>query len=212
MTSENVAQALETPRDRASEDVFSAEVVSFFSSMLNASDFRGVVEVLEKQQVLMNLTVGRDDRSRAWRYYLGMQQQDIVFYLADESNSIELLGAPLQFHWASRSQVSQGRVRIPLLICELKINRNLTTAAFITYSKIAEQIRDVHPYCAYYFIVGGSPRRKVMPETVLRQAKTFSRVFLDWEREKTNVWRDVENHLVYVRDRLKLFDGPKNDQ
>lgn len=175
--------------------------------MIDASDFRGRIEVMEKQQVLMNLTVGRNERTRTWNYYLGMQQQDIVFYLKDEQDTLDLLDHPVQYHWASRSQTSTRRIRVPLLICELKINRNFTSAHLTTYSKIAEQIRDVHPYCAYYFVVGGEGSRKMMPETVLRQAKSFSRVFLEWDMEKANVWKDVENHLTYLRDRLKLFEG-----
>ncbi len=192
------------------ENILSAEVKEFLSLRVNESEFRNRIEVLEKQQVLMNLTVGRDPKNGTWRYYMGMQQQDIVLYLSDESDSIEMMPSPVLYHWASTAQRGKNRIRTPLLICELKINQNATTAQFITYSKIAEQIRDVHPYCAYFFIIGGAGTRKVMPETILRQAKGFTRVFLNWEEEKTIIWKDIENHLVYLRDRLKLFDRENN--
>ena len=148
------------------EKHLSAEVKEFFSSMVAASDFRDKIEVLERQQALMNLTVGRDPKTSQWQYYMGMQQQDIVLYLSDESDSVEIMPLPIQYHWASRGQRERKRIRIPLLICELKVNRNLTTDQFITYSKIAEQIREVHPYCAYFFIIGGSGKRTLMPETI----------------------------------------------
>jgi hypothetical protein len=186
------------------EDKLSIEVKEFISSKIYTSEFKNKVEVLEKQQVLMNLTVGRDPETRNWRYYMGMQQQDIVLYLSDESDSVEMIPSPVQYHWASKVQRENNHIRIPLLICELKVNRNLTTGHFITYSKIAEQIREVHPYCAYFFIIGGSGTRP-MPETILRQAKGFTRVFLNWEKDKDTIWKDIENHLIYLRDRLNLF-------
>jgi hypothetical protein len=187
------------------EDTLSKEVKSFFSNKINTSEFNNIIEVLEKQQVLMNLTVGRDPKSNEWRYYLGMQQQDIIFCLSDKSDSVEMMPSPIIYHWASTSQREENHIRIPLLICELKINQNATTAQFITYSKIAEQIRDVHPYCAYFFIIGGAGTKKVMQETILRQAKGFTRIFLSWEKEKDIIWEDIENHLIYLRNRLNLF-------
>ena len=187
------------------EDKLSAQVKEYLSLKMNESEFRNRVEVLEKQQVLMNLTIGRDPKTKNWRYYMGMQQQDIVLYLNDESDSIEIMPLPVLYHWASTAQREKNHIRIPLLICELKINQNATTAQFITYSKIAEQIRDVHPYCAYFFIIGGTGTRRVMQETILRQTKGFIRVFLDWEKDKDNIWTDIENHLYFLRDRLNLF-------
>ena len=191
------------------EDQLSMEVREFLSSMARTSQFRDKVEVLANQQVLMNLTVGRDSKSGDWQYYIGMQQQDIVIYLSDESDSVEIMPPPVKYHWASKSQRVSNHIRIPLLICELKVNQNLTTDQFITYSKIAEQIREVHPYCAYFFIIGGPGRRQLMPETILRQAKGFTRVFLDWDKEKAIIWGDIENHLIYLRDRLNLFKEQK---
>ena len=202
-------ESFNTP-ELTEEKKLSIEVREFLSSMANASEFRNKVEVLEKQQVLMNLTIGRNPKSGEWRYYMGMQQQDIVLYLRDESDSVEMMPLPIQYHWASSNQREKNRIRIPLLICELKVNRNLTTDQFITYSKIAEQIQEVHPYCAYYFIIGGSGKRTLMPETILRQAKGFTRIFLNWEEEKAIIWKDIENHLIYLRDRLKLFGESKN--
>ena len=194
------------------EKQLSTEVKEFLSVMANASKFRNKVEVLEKQQVLMNLTIGRDPKSGQWRYYMGMQQQDIVLYLSDESDSVAMMPSPVKYHWASKSQKERNYIRIPLLICELKVNQSLTTDQFITYSKIAEQIREVHPYCAYFFIIGGSGRRSLMPETILRQAKGFTRIFLNWEEEKNIIWKDIENHLVYLKDRLNLFKEHHLDQ
>lgn len=187
------------------ENQLSGEVKEFITSMLNSSELKNKVDVLEKQQVLMNLTIGRDSKTRKWQYYLGMQQQDIILYQNDESDSISIMPPPFIYHWASSTQRKKGYIRIPLLICELKVYKSLTTDQFITYSKIAEQIRDVHPYCAYYFIIGGSEKRTLMPETILRQAKGFSRVFLNWEDEKAIIWEDIKNHLIYLRDRQNIF-------
>ena len=84
--------------------------------MAKESQFNGKIEVLEKQQVLMNLTIGRDPKSSHWRYYMGMQQQDIVVYLSDKLDSVEMIPSPAQYHWASTGQRKANRIRIPLLI------------------------------------------------------------------------------------------------
>jgi hypothetical protein len=44
-----------------------------------------------------------------------------------------------------------------------------------------------------------------MPETILRQAKGFDRVYLDWEAEKDNVWSDVLDHLTYLEGRASVI-------
>ncbi len=44
-----------------------------------------------------------------------------------------------------------------------------------------------------------------MPETLLRQAKTFDRVYVNWEEEREVIWQDIVNHLTYLRDRAGVI-------
>jgi hypothetical protein len=189
-----------------SEDQLSAQVEHFFTRKLSRTGLGDQIEAKAKQQVLMNLTVGRDPRRGDWQYYFGLQQQDIVFHLKGSNGILALLDGERQYHWLS---AGQKHIRVPLVICELKVNRNFVTHHLITYSRIAEQIRQVHPHCAYYFVVGGIGNRKLMPETLLRQAKAFDRVYVHWEDEKEIIWQDIANHLAYLRDRGGVI--PAND-
>ena len=126
-----------------SEDELSEEVELFFATKLKSAGLGGQIEAKAKQQVLMNLTVGRDPKSDDWRYYFGLQQQDIVFHLKGDDGCLPLLeGGSQAYHWLS---AGQEQIHVPLLICELKLNRNFVTHHLITYSRIAEQIRQVHP-------------------------------------------------------------------
>jgi len=188
-----------------SEDELSLEILKVFSRKLQERGFGEAVGVAEKQQIMMNVTIGRDPKSHKWLYYFGLQQQDIVFHLQSKEGTIELLPQPLAtYHWLSAQAKS---ILVPLLVCELKLRRNVTSHHLITYSKIAEQIRDVHPHCGYFLIVGGAGDKNFMPETVLRQAKGFNRVFLDWENEQEVIWADIESHLEYLRKRAKVIGG-----
>jgi len=185
-----------------SEDQLSAEVERFFTRKLSESGLADEIEAKAKQQVLMNLTVGRDPKRGDWRYYFGLQQQDIAFRLKGESGILPLLDGQRQYHWLS---AGQKQIQVPLVICELKLNRTFVTHHLITYSRIAEQIRQIHPHCAYYFVVGGIGNRTLMPETLLRQAKTFDRVYVNWEKEREVIWQDIVNHLTYLRDRAGVI-------
>ncbi len=191
------------------EDLLSLEIEEFFASRLRLSSFGGFIEVASKQQVIMNLTMGKSPKSGHWQYYIGLQQQDLVFYHSSDTGGVPLLDGPVAYHWLSKVEIAARTIRVPLLVCELKLRRTVTTHQMITYSKIAEEVRNVHPHCGYFFIVGGAGSRTFMPETVLRQAKGFNRVFLDWENQQDKIWSDVEAHLTYLRDRAHLMDQPE---
>ena len=185
------------------EDDFSKLAVNFFQKRLAADGLDATVEVLAKQQILRDVTVGRDPKSRRWTIYAGLQQQDIVFAPRNNQDGLPVWRElpQMAYHWLKRGQ---RYLVIPLVVCELKMPRSMNTHQFITYGRIAEQIKAVHPFCQYYFLLYSSVERHLMPETVLRQGKGFDRIFLDWESEKEAVWEAIRNHLDYLRDRLGL--------
>jgi len=174
------------------EPEFSTEVFNFFSKKLSQQNSLEI-KVIERPYILKDFTVGKD-KNNVWRVFAGLQQQDIVFYQREfersefENGLIKITGAG-----AGKTIV------IPLAICELKIPRSFETHGLITYSEIASQIKFVFPYCVYYFLLSGSDKRVVLPETVLRQGKGFDRVFLNWENDKENIWKDLLSHFNYLK-------------
>jgi hypothetical protein len=191
-----------------SENQFSADVLDFFASKLVASDFYGVVEVSARQQVLTNLTVVGESRSGKWTYNFGLQQQDIVFHLRGDAGSIQMLSGPLARYRQLGEEDSQSHpIRLPLLSCELSLRRHATAHQLITYSRAIAQIREIHPHCGFFLVVGGAGARTFRPDSELRQAKGFDRVFLDWETESEAVWQDVVRHLSYLRLRAEVVGG-----
>jgi hypothetical protein len=186
------------------EDDFSKLAVDFFQEHLAAGGLGSTVEVLAKQQILRDITVGRDPKSRRWTIYAGFQQQDIVFAPRNNQDSLPIWRElpQIAYHWLKGGQ---QHLVIPLLVCELKMPQSMNTHQFITYGRIAEQIKAVHPFCQYYFLLYSNADRHLMPETVLRQGKGFDRIFLNWENEKEGIWETIKNHLTYLREKLGLI-------
>jgi hypothetical protein len=42
--------------------------------------------------------------------------------------------------------------------------------------------------------------RGMQPETVLRHSKGFDRVFLNWYKEKEEVWKAIQAHFDYLSE------------
>jgi hypothetical protein len=181
--------------EKVTEDEFSEEVIAFFKAKLSKSMFAQKVDVVSGLNILRDITVGRDPKTSEWKIYFGFQEQDVIFVPKQDSPYLEFLKGPAEYHWLKSSQNS---FTVPLVICELKVPQSMNTHQFITYSKIAEQIKETHPFCAYYFILRSNKERGLMPETVSRQAKTFDRVFLEWNEGKHEIWEAIDHHLKYL--------------
>lgn len=196
-------------RKTREEDRFSDEVHEFFRIKLQTSGLDSQIECLARKAILRDLTIGPFGKTKRWSYIFGFQQQDIIFTIRDRREKIPLLQQGrkeglIAYHWIEAGQES---LIPPLLICELKTPGSMNTHAFIVYGKIAEQIKSVYPFCAYYFILSSNKKRKLMAQTVYRQAKAFDRVYLDWENQKDQIWEDIRTHLFYLRDRAGILNG-----
>jgi hypothetical protein len=189
------------------ESQFSRLVREYFNGQLKTSPF-GDITVGERVNILTGFTFGKS-RKGQWQIQIGFLQQDIVFYRQsdvipqnqivgeprrrrDRNNPAPLIAIP------SRGQQIRkiGGIVIPLLILELKIGAGVSGHQLLTYANIANQIRNIFPHCAYYFVAHST---KMLPETVLRHGKGFDGVFLDWEKEKDVIWEDVKNRLAYLQ-------------
>jgi len=191
-----------------SEEKFSDYVAKYFNNKLRETNLDKDIEVKSKINILRDITVGYDKKKKVYKIYFGFQQQDIVFTPRDSKKFIPIWKGNdfIAYHWL---QSEMDKLIVPLLICELKIPQSMTTHQFVTYSKICEQIKEVFPYCNYYFLLSSNVKRKLMPETVLRQGKSFDRVFLNFaensgEREKC--WESIYDHLLYLKTEMNLFE------
>lgn len=195
------------PTGQRAEDQFTDEVQTFFCNKLASSNLRNQIECLAKKAILRDLTVGPLAGRKTWTYIFGFQQQDIILTTKDRNQKLPLLqegrkSGLVEYHWIEKGQ---DHLIPPLVICELKTPVSMNTHAFIVYGKIAEQIKSVYPFCAYYFILSSNKKRHLMPHTVYRQAKAFDRVYLEWEEDKERIWEDVERHLIYLKEQLDIM-------
>jgi hypothetical protein len=181
---------------RHTEAKFSQEVVQFFRDQLAETRWGDGTEAQERVKIMKDFTIGVD-RESAWRLIAGFQQQDIGFYAPTQIVPMD------QFRSAfmridKYDRTGRKPIVIPLLICELKVGSSVNTHGLITYSSISTQLKGVFRHCAYYFVLDSSQERSMNPETVLRHAKGFDCVFLDWDREQAKVWEAIEAHFRYL--------------
>jgi hypothetical protein len=193
--------------DLPSEDNFNDYVKDFFTNKLKTDNLDKFIEVRTKVNILRDITIGYDKKNNNYKIYFGFQEQDIVLSPRNTDNLIPIWkdNNYLAYHWL---QKDMDRIIIPFLVCELKTPKSMVTHQFITYSKICEQIKEVFPYCDYFFILSSNKERKLMPETVLRQGKSFDRVFLNFandNNERDKCWKTVYDHLLYLQTEMKLF-------
>jgi len=174
------------------EPEFSKQVLDFFRVKLASDKDFSEIKVDEEVNILKDFTLGKDKKGN-WRPVLGLQQQDIVFY--KDTLTPEKLGKEAYITNIGK----RGEIVIPLAICELKVDQSFATPAFLTYSRISQEIKYIFPYCAYYFLLDSNKERNLQPDTLLRQSKGFDRVFLEWEDDKEVIWNDIRKHLEYLK-------------
>lgn len=180
------------------EDKFRKRVFLFFKKKLKKSSFYSRVAVVEKKQILKDVTMVNDKtrfhnvKKTRWSLILGFQEQDIIFVSRTfiekkrfaNSDIIEFSRCP---DW----------VLVPLIICELKIGSNLTTHNLLTCSQIAREIKYLQPFCKYFIIVDKG--RTFFGETIARQTKEIDGLFLNWEEDKNFIWRGIKNYLHDIK-------------
>ncbi|MCA9924352.1 MAG: hypothetical protein KC419_02555 [Anaerolineales bacterium] len=177
------------------ENIFSQEVIAFFNKKLHQTAWHKQIVVREKVKILKDFTVGRDRNGR-WRLITGFQQQDIVFSCPSfDFNKTDFLSKVMRI-----DKYNAQKVTIPIAICELKVGSSVNTHAMITYGSIAAHIKQIFPHCAYYFVVDSAQQRRFNPETILRHAKSFDRIFPDWEKEKEKIWQALGDHFSYLTE------------
>src|SRR4030042_2784989 len=173
-----------------SEQEFNNKIVKYFLGKLQNEGFNDIY-IEPCTYILRDFTFSK--KKSEWQLLTGFQEQDIVFYQDKISRNkfcselVRTTGTGLR-----------GDLIIPLVICELKV-APIVTHVMITSGKIASEIKQVFPHCAYYFIMDTNKKRRLGKETVLRQGKGFDRVFLEWNEEKETIWEDIKRHFEYQK-------------
>lgn len=172
------------------ETQFSSKVRDYLVEALKANGF-GQIMVGERKNILNSVTIGR--LASEWKVIFGFLEQDIIFYL-ETMDMADIKSEHLRIPRATKDK----KLIIPLAILELKIGSNVNTHQFITYGHIAKEIKIIFPHCAYYFVSSGG-QRKFSPETLLRHTKEFDRVFMEWDKDKEIIVKDLILHFEYLK-------------
>ncbi len=163
------------------EGDFSKEVLEFFKIKLNSDKDFSFIQVDKKVNILKDFTMGKDKQGN-WRPVFGLQQQDIVFY--KDSLSPEKFGKEVYITNVGK----RGKIVIPLIIIELKLGQNLVTHAFLTYTRISQEIKYIFPHCAYYFLLDSNKERNVANSTAKQNDWLKGR---EWEGRISKSQRDI---------------------
>ena len=172
------------------EKQFSKKVRNYIENRLKEK--YPLLKIKEEINILNSLTIG--NIGNKWKIILGFSGQDIVIY-KDAISVDEIKNDRIFIPRSTKDK----KIIIPLAVFELKIGANLVTHHFITYGAIAKQLKSVFPHCVYYFVSSGG-KRNFNPETLLRHTKEFDRVFLDWNKEKENIVKNLLLHLDHLRE------------
>ena len=174
------------------EAEFTKRVLIFFQRRLSKSNLP--VKVERNNFILRDFTFSKNKDGK-WQLLCGTQEQDIIFY-KDVIPREKFLG---RLGKTSGAGLRKDLI-IPLALCELKVG-SLNTHSMIVANKIAQDIKTIFPHCISLFIVSSNIKRRLGPETALRQAKNFDGVYLEWEKDKEAIWRKLLKHFEYCRKR-----------
>jgi len=162
------------------EEELRKEIEDFFKSKLNEWKLDSFFDV-GKTNVLTDFTIAPNENGK-FQLYAGFLEQDIAIYLKDKhvnlSGDVELFRA--------------DKIRIPLVIAEVKLAKNFDTHQLITYSAIASKIKTLFPDCIYFMLIKG--KREFRRITLKRHAKSVE-VFDDWDSQREQVAEKIEKHI-----------------
>lgn len=90
-------------------------------------------------------------------------QQDLVICLPPSKWIPKDLVGPensKRIHFDALGETTDGKIAIPLIICEMKIGANLNSHGIITYSHIAGNIKERFPWVKYNLVLVGKGKKK----------------------------------------------------
>lgn len=147
-----------------SETDFSTFVLTSIETLI-PSEF----EVAENQNILCDLTCVYS--SGHFQLIHGFSETDIaIFKRVNFEKTSEKF---LRFY--GDKLIHEGEIAIPIVVLELKQGQ-VTTDAIRSRDFVAQRIRTIFPFCAYYFLAENTKKEEI---TLLRQGKSFSNYFIE---------------------------------
>lgn len=152
---------------KGNEEELSKRLLSELRRLLQEYDLK----VDDKVKILGDLTCLKS--KDGFKLGLGFIETDIAVYKRipfDKSNR----QLKEHFKFIRDSRENRKILNVPFVILELK-SGSLTTDAVRARNEVARRIKNVFPFCGYFFI--GEETRK-QEETMLRQGKDFNNFFV----------------------------------
>jgi hypothetical protein len=161
--------------------------------------------LIGKTKVLCDLTCVREKHNdeEKFQLVLGFAEVDIAIYKPIKINKEKIMKTGLLKLYQDEQDKNgnQDYLNIPLVILELK-SGSVTSDSIRARSVVAEKIRDIFPFCAYFFIAENTTKRDI---TLYRQGKSFTKFYTspielqNADIEKIRIWF-IEPHLNYLQE------------
>jgi len=129
------------------------------------------IHVGSRVKVTSDFTCLREKSS--FKLAIGFSEVDIAIYRKNPFNKRDQRVLKF-FKFLQDSKKDEEFINIPFIILELK-SGEITSDAIRARNEVARKIRNIFPFCAYFFIGDKTSKRR---ETLFRQGKSFNNFFV----------------------------------
>jgi len=129
------------------------------------------IHVGSRVKVISDFTCLRE--KSGFKLAIGFSEVDIAIYRKNPFNKRDQKVLKF-FKFLQDSKKDEEFINIPFIILELK-SGEITSDAIRARNEVARKIRNIFPFCAYFFIGDKTSKRR---ETLFRQGKSFNNFFV----------------------------------
>jgi len=129
------------------------------------------IHVGSRVKVISDFTCLRE--KSGFKLAIGFSEVDIAIYRENPFNKRDQRVLKF-FKFLQDSKKDEEFINIPFIILELK-SGEITSDAIRARNEVARKIRNIFPFCAYFFIGDKTSKRR---ETLFRQGKSFNNFFV----------------------------------
>lgn len=146
---------------------------TFIQILEELNTYNSIFELKENVKIMSDLTCLQDKISGIFKLGLGFAETDLTYYHNVKFDK-RIKELNTLFKFIQDDQINDGVLKVPFVIIELKSGK-ITSDAIRARSIVAQRIKNVFPFCSYFFI--GQKTQKT-EETLLRQGKDFDSYFI----------------------------------
>jgi len=129
------------------------------------------IHVGSKVKVISDFTCLKE--KSGFKLAIGFSEVDIAIYKKNPFNKKDQRILKF-FKFLQDSKKDEEFINIPFIILELK-SGEITSDAIRARNEVARKIKNIFPFCAYFFIGDKTSKRR---ETLFRQGKSFNNFFV----------------------------------